>query len=103
MINMKNLFLCAIIGLLVVACKTVDQKPVIDPSKHQNVMFCDHKYDDEFDFYYYGRIESTQQQMFGQKVFVFTYTLLDDTKKYLSGDEVSNYRCTPVKPINNNT
>lgn len=88
---MKHILLITMLGLLLLGCKTTT--PDVDLSQYENTHLCKHKYSDEFDFYYKGQIRANQKELFGEMIFIFTYTLLDDTKRYLTKDEVSNYRC----------
>ena len=60
---------------------------------YDNVVACTHKYSSKYDFVYGGQIKSYQQNMFGEKVFVYEYTLLDGKRMYLSGKDVVNFVC----------
>lgn len=57
-----------------------------------DVHFCEHKYSDERDFYYQGKVKS-EFEVQGQMVYNFTFTLLNGEKRYLSGNEFKNYVC----------
>jgi len=101
---MKRVAWIALLFVLIVGCESssisddpdVGSTPtpdMIEISDDVNVVFCDHKYSAQRDFYYMGRMASSTEMLFGQNVTMFTFTLLDNTKKYLSSTEFVNYVC----------
>jgi len=91
---MKITALTALLLFVIVGCgsKPVDQEPV-----YKNVVICTHKYSSDYSFVYRGQIKTYQKIMFGEKVFVYEYTLIDGAKLFLSGNDVVNFVC--VKQI----
>ena len=101
---MKLTALFLVVGLFIFGCGSsahMDSELPVHPSNDVIYYSCKHKYSSELNFAYKGRITVTQKEMFGQKVFIFQYFMLDGTEKFLTKDEVANYRCDPVTRINN--
>lgn len=92
---MKQLILYSLLLVFVVGCESTGPKITSDMV---NVHICEHKYDEERNFYYQGQIKIQHKEIFGEVVFLSDYTLLNDQSHFLSGDEVENYICKPYSP-----
>jgi len=92
---MKNTALTVLLISLLIGCGStpVDPTPVDPAPIYDIVVACSHKYSSDYDFVYGGQIKAYQQEMFGEKVFVYEYTLLDGKKLFLSGNDVANFVC----------
>lgn len=105
---MNKLFLTLVFSLVLVSCQTDEtvvpdpERPVddvdVDLSQFENVTFCEHNYSDNRNFYYQGQVKSYTQELFGESVTTFEFTLLNNQKHFLSSQELENYVCESVKP-----
>lgn len=94
---MKITILTVLLLYFIVGCGSTSVVPApvnLAPEPiYDNVVACTHKYSSQYDFVYGGQIKAYQQNMFGEKVFVYEYTLLDGKRMYLTGNDVVNFVC----------
>jgi len=96
---MKKNTSLALIAVFILSVWGCESAPPVDPVNPNvvisGVVFCKHKYTDSYSFAYYGQLRKYQDELFGQTIWVYEYTLANGLQHYLTGDEVSNYVCTP--------
>jgi hypothetical protein len=87
---------------LLAACETPGPFPGVEDSRfpvpqpgveYENLQFCEHKLDDNYDFYHHGVVARYEQILFDRRVTTLIFNLLDNTEHYLSDDEFKNYSC----------
>lgn len=89
------ILLCCLVSCASTPVDTVEDNVTIDVTRvSENIVICKHKYSRD-KFAYYGQLRAYQTTMYGEKVFMYEYTLYDGKKVYLTGDDVVNYVCVP--------
>ena len=78
--------------LSLVACSSTSSSSVV-LDDGTVVYTCGHNYDDNYDFSYVGDIIRYQQQMFGETIYIYEFTLPTGEKVHLSESQLDNYNC----------